>query len=80
MSQKVTYEVEGASLDQRSYIMGLIGITAVEWERVESATVKDLFVVSVPQDQIFVLTDQLDLWHLTYRLVENKDWTMDTGG
>lgn len=77
MSMQVTYEVEGASLDQRSYIMGLIGITAVEWTRVESATVQDLFIVTVPQDQIFVLTDQLDLWHLTYRLVENKDWTTE---
>lgn len=73
----VTYEVERASLDQRSYIMGLIGITVVEWTRVESATVQDLFIVTVPQDQIFVLTDQLDMWHLTYRLVENKDWTTE---
>lgn len=74
---RVTYEVEGASLDQRSYIMGIIGITTVEWTRVESATVQDLFIVTVPQDQIFVLTDQLDMWHLTYRLVEGKDWTTE---
>lgn len=77
---QVTYEVEGINLDQRSYIMGLIGLTTVEWTKVESNAASDLFVVSVPQDQIFVLTDQLDLWHLTYRLIENKDWTMDTGG
>lgn len=68
----VTYEVEGASLDQRSYIMGLIGITAVQWERVENATVNDLFIVSIPEDQKYVLTDCLDMWHLRYRRIEDE--------
>jgi hypothetical protein len=65
-----TYEVQDASLDQRSYIMGLVGINVTEWTMVESATVQDLFIVSVPEDQIYVLTDQLDLWHLKYRRID----------
>lgn len=69
----ITFEVEGASLDQRSYIMGLIGITVVQWKWVESNTIIDLFTVSVPEDQIYVLTDQLDLWHLRYRRIEQDE-------
>jgi hypothetical protein len=65
-----TYEVQDASLDQRSYIMGLVGINITEWTRVESATVQDLFIVTVPDEQVYVLTDQLDLWHLKYRRVD----------
>lgn len=69
----ITFEVEGASLDQRSYIMGLIGITVVSWERVENATVNDLFIVSIPEDQKYVLTDALDMWHLRYRRIEGNE-------
>lgn len=68
----ITFEVEGASLDQRSYLMGLIGITSVEWVQLESNTAVDLFTVSIPEDQIYVLTDQLDLWHLKYRRIEDE--------
>lgn len=69
---QATFEVEGASLDQWSYIMGLIGITVVSWERVENATVNDLFIVSIPEDQKYVLTDALDMWHLRYRRIEDE--------
>ena len=68
-----TYEVEGASLDQRSYIMGLVGINVVGWERIESATIQDLFTVTIPEDEIYVLTDQLDLWHLKYRRLDETE-------
>jgi hypothetical protein len=67
---KVTFEVEDASLDQRSYIMGLVGINTTEWTRIESTIADNLFVVSIPEDQVYVLTDQLDLWHLKYRRVD----------